>query len=1512
MSKVRKLALRGIRNFGDDSEDAIIRFSCPLTLILGPNGTGKTTIIEALKYATTGEFPPGSDKGKSFIHDPMLATTGSVRGVIKAEVIDNMGTSYVVSRTIESSKGEKKKFKTLDSTVTKTSKDKKQKDSITNKCANVDAEIGIALGVSRSILNYVIFCHQDELNWPFDQGKLLKERFDEIFDSARFNKALETISKLQKELQSDIRTLNAEKQTYKVLVSEVQDKETKLKEQKKRLDTTKEKINDIDKQLEPVKQKLEEVQKFHSEYKNIQTEEEKKKMEFDMHKDRYEKLKKSIRNIYEGTTEELNALIESYDTILTEKNVEIAENEAEIKDISKKEIRISNILATRRETVGTLKQQVKDNERRVIRRNQLLNDALQAWNFDTVESDVSEIEVKAFTKRLEEKMRALEKQVEENRLGMQREEKELQREVDMLRSNYSKIESEKILKEKEITDIRDEIDTIRNEITQIGAAGNKLKSIEQERKTEKQKIDELVNAVNVDSLEAEKANKVKSKHKIEANLSSIDDEIFSLHKLSSLMAELEIRKSALQTKEEELKNLKRKHGDSIKVLLNIQELEQTKLKDTLERVHQKLEKETNSLTREVQAQERKTTAFETTVRHIESDIKKKTIELHNNKEKISAVCDYKEFDETLLMQSTIVKDLQDKRGIYAYQATAYKEYIKKLSVKNPCCPLCHRNFEKQNNVTDLIKEIESDIIRNQPGRLKSCEQELKIQQEKYDNMLQLKPIVEKVIQCEENDLKILEEKLKKTQNSVAQSKMAVKNLEASKTEPEKKLLLYKNMIGDIKFWDRCIDEIQQLKGAVNNLETQMTISGIKTARTMEEAQAQRESLRKSLRETCNHIDALQLKLTKHNEKLQDARAKYNELHEKELKIQSDMQKLKHLKDKQGDLYTREITVGETVEKLRKDLAHAESELDSKSQQLEKTKVKNWQKQEADRKSMSESARRLSDLHKILDEINSFISSNVLEKLASYEREIETYNNSLTELMNKKNDVEQTVSKLKEDIASQEIGKRELLDNMSLRKIKETLETLKEQYKELNEKLKNMDYKEMMKKWDQLENDKQALLRQRNVALGTQEELERIIKQYTQELRKEEYRLARRNYTNKCIELTVQEDAIANLKAYNKILDTAMIEYHEERMSTVNKIMKKLWKHVYKGTDTSSIEICTEPTDGVGSNRRSYNYKLIQTKHGCKMDMKGRCSAGQKVLASIIIRLALAETFCKNCGILALDEPTTNLDEDNANSLADMLTKVVELRSKHQKNFQLIIISHDEKFLQKLADLNNHKQFHELYRKHNGMTTVKISDFNEHMDSLLHVKSEDESDEEQRPIQSTSGLECLERNIIRDVKKHQVSNLGPPIEAGESVERVTRINRKVGCGHFGIVSLRRVSMTAIVNELSRIECLGEGTDIGLRFDAAVAIVEKREMASPRRCALRCRTYPDGETERRTVPAISALGEPWKPRKPPTLLSFLASLSLLAAPSPGYPTSERAKLLRRVFVVKAHKSIYVCIL
>jgi DNA repair protein RAD50 len=56
----------------------------------------------------------------------------------------------------------------------------------------------------------------------------------------------------------------------------------------------------------------------------------------------------------------------------------------------------------------------------------------------------------------------------------------------------------------------------------------------------------------------------------------------------------------------------------------------------------------------------------------------------------------------------------------------------------------------------------------------------------------------------------------------------------------------------------------------------------------------------------------------------------------------------------------------------------------------------------------------------------------------------------------------------------------------------------------------------------------------------------------------------------------------------------------------------------------------------------------------ELDMRGRCSAGQKVLASIIIRLALADAFSSQSGFLTLDEPTTNLDFENITALAESL------------------------------------------------------------------------------------------------------------------------------------------------------------------------------------------------------------------------------------------------------------------
>lgn len=108
MSKIEKMSILGVRSFGvEDKDKQVISFFSPLTVLVGPNGAGKTvrnvqshhiiiiiiitnayhhkhhmfalkksvlnlqTIIECLKYITSGDFPPGS-KGHTFVHDPKV------------------------------------------------------------------------------------------------------------------------------------------------------------------------------------------------------------------------------------------------------------------------------------------------------------------------------------------------------------------------------------------------------------------------------------------------------------------------------------------------------------------------------------------------------------------------------------------------------------------------------------------------------------------------------------------------------------------------------------------------------------------------------------------------------------------------------------------------------------------------------------------------------------------------------------------------------------------------------------------------------------------------------------------------------------------------------------------------------------------------------------------------------------------------------------------------------------------------------------------------------------------------------------------------------------------------------------------------------------------------------------------------------------------------------------------------------------------------------------------------
>lgn len=73
------------------------------------------------------------------------------------------------------------------------------------------------------------------------------------------------------------------------------------------------------------------------------------------------------------------------------------------------------------------------------------------------------------------------------------------------------------------------------------------------------------------------------------------------------------------------------------------------------------------------------------------------------------------------------------------------------------------------------------------------------------------------------------------------------------------------------------------------------------------------------------------------------------------------------------------------------------------------------------------------------------------------------------------------------------------------------------------------------------------------------------------------------------------------------MELALLAFHTNKMADINKIVKELWQKTYRSQDIDYIQI---KADAEGA--RSYNYRVVMMSGGAELDMRGRCSAGQKV------------------------------------------------------------------------------------------------------------------------------------------------------------------------------------------------------------------------------------------------------------------------------------------------------------
>ncbi|XP_029439215.1 DNA repair protein RAD50 [Rhinatrema bivittatum] len=1278
MSKIDKMSILGVRSFGvEDKHKQIITFFTPLTILVGPNGAGKTTIIECLKYVTMGNFPPGT-KGNTFVHDPKVAHETDVRAQIRLQFRDVNGEVVAVQRSmICTQKGKKTEFKTLEGVITRVKHG--EKVSLSTKCAELDREMISSLGVSTAVLNNVIFCHQEDSNWPLSEGRQLKIKFDEIFSATRYIKALETLRQVRQKQGQRVRECQTELKYLKQNRAKAQEIQEQLSGKEDQLAASKDNARSIEKQLDPLKARLADidqnlckVMRLDNEIKALES--RKKLMEKD-NRDLEEKMEK----VFQGTDERLSEMYQNHQRTVREKERRLTENQRELDSSNRDYQRLNREKADLLVEQGRLQLQADRHQQNIKKCNSLIQALATQLELDGYErAPFSERLVQSFHELVKERQEKEEEAANQLTREYVGKEATKQRQIDEMRDKKTGLQRTVDLKSDIQNKKQLELKNVKAELQQLEGSVDRIQELDQELAKAKVDLENAERASSIEASKAEIAELQNEKGALDRTLRKLDQEMEQLNQHTMTRTQLDMLKKDKAEREDQIRKIRSRHADELTSLLGYFP-EKKQLEDW---IYSKV-KEINQIRDTIARLNKELASMEQNKSHVSSELKRKEEQSASYEEKLFDVCGSQDFESDLSRLQDEIEKSSKQRAMLAGATAVYTQFITQLTEENqPCCPVCQRVFPSEAELQDVINDMQSKL-RLVPDKLKSTEGELKRRERRRDEMLGLKPIRQTLVDLVERDVPELRNKLTTINREIQRLKAELEEQDTLLATFISEEESAKACLQDVALMDRYQVELRDVDKKIVQQATKL--QGVDLNRTVQQVNQEKQEKQLRLDTVSGTIELKRKLIQDQQEQIQQLKSTLNELKSEKLQISSNLQRQQQLEEQTVELTTEVKALHREIKDAKDQVLPLENTLEKLQQEKQELiDVKNRSCKAAQEK-LNDVKEKMKTITSFMKEIEKYVQDGREDYKEQKENELHEITTQLNECEKHKEKINKEMVTIRQDIDTQKVQERWLQDNLTLRKRKEELKEVDEEMKKSLKDMGDMKVMEMRSEHQHLETKIEDLKRNHSLALGRQKGFEEEILRFRKELREPQYKEAEEKYRDMMIVMRTTELVNKDLDIYYKTLDQAIMKFHSMKMEEINKIIRDLWRSTYRGQDIEYIEIRSDADENVSATdkRRTYNYRVVMIKGDAVLDMRGRCSAGQKVLASLIIRLALAETFCLNCGILALDEPTTNLDRENIESLAHALVEIIKSRSQ-QRNFQLLIITHDEDFVELLG------------------------------------------------------------------------------------------------------------------------------------------------------------------------------------------------------------------------------------
>ncbi|KAF9979026.1 DNA repair protein rad50 [Actinomortierella ambigua] len=1278
MSSIQTLLMRGIRSYDPDGTETI-EFLSPVTLVTGANGSGKSTIIEALRYATTGEWPPNSKNGAFFVNDPRMSGSPSVKAQVKLQFQNVNQREMIVTRSVSVSATKKgHSLKTLESVLAMHDATTGRQQSVSSKCAEIDAELPLNLGVSRAILDNVIFCHQEDSYWPMSEPAPLKKKFDEIFASTKYTNVLENIRVYRKSQSTDIQLLNAE-------VEHIRQNKNKAERVRQAHATGIETIAKSEERIRVLDDELEhlaaDISRLMAKMRELQV------LETSLHTLAQERkqVQASLREMegtftqYRETDTELQEMLFRHELSLKTANQERSKHEEKR---SKSMTNIRNLQSSVQDNLqdmGHLRALLEAHQRKQTDRDLLIQQLASLYNFEGFQVEhtsggatthMATQDVRRFLDRLELQIQQHQSKVDSIKADLRAREQKVRSELSDKKAKMDMASSIRTRTANAMTAAQTKLGQQKTELQRYQTTEADLEATQRLVTEQESSLETLQSTASLEEKETQRRAKTAEIDQLENVLARLSEESAAQMQHAGARARLSLLQTESKTRRARLLELQTKHEAALKGLLKVTSVDPAMASTQLEPLVKSKEAATRSSMAQVEKARQELAAVEAQLEAVKQSLARQRQFVQESKKAIEKECGSEPLPDVLGKAEAENAEIRAAAMDYKVLGTMYGRFLDFASQKHGC-PLCKRGMDEQQEAqftASLQRMMKRAQDEEEDEELAASEAKLKVLQalrSTWDSMTRIETT--EIVELE-NQLESLTQKRSSIVDSMEVTEMehATQSTELEDMQP---------LVQAAEEMANLAQEDNKAASAIQQLEAELLCTG--STKSSDELQQEYEQVKTKIQTARGEVRQLTEEMASAQADFQRREQALRSLRERRTQLENAMERKKQVEEQMRETETAMEQLEKEAEQQRQEEQRLQPEMERLERLLLTIGNEGHAKEREAQQVVTDLQTNYERVNMYHNEIERVDTKTTQAKLSRLETSTEETNEEIQVLTREVEAMDRHTQELGEKLADLKELQRNINDNLRYRRYKSRIEELTSQESSLQAKRAQESDQSYNRQLSRLNTKQSEMNAERAGLKGELRQLESQKRAYEHEL-ETDYLDVGQKYLDSLVKLKTIEIANSDLEKYSKALQSAIVAYHTMKMEEINRLIKELWTSTYQGNDIDWIEIRSDQ-EGLRANQ-TYNYRVVMIQQGNALDMRGRCSAGQKVLASIIIRLALAESFSVSCGILALDEPTTNLDQANIKSLAVSLSRIIE-KHVRQSNFQLLIITHDEEFLQ---------------------------------------------------------------------------------------------------------------------------------------------------------------------------------------------------------------------------------------